>query len=151
MFNGGTLLDHTAILFGCGMATGTRATTNLPLVLAGGGFKHGEHKVYPQPDQERVPAANLLLSILQNSESRSISSAPTMEVFVARIFFQLVFQAPPRCSDMIHRKCHCLACTVLSTRTKSDSCCHSHSPPTNQPWATSRKSTDCSSCSLSSG
>ena len=67
VFNGGTLLDHTAILFGCGMATGTHSTTNLPLVLAGGGFKHGEHKVYPQPDQERVPAANLLLSILQNS------------------------------------------------------------------------------------
>ena len=40
---------------------------NLPLVLAGGGFKHGEHKVYPDHDSNRVPAANLLLSILQNS------------------------------------------------------------------------------------
>ncbi|HBV62214.1 MAG TPA: hypothetical protein DEF45_04250 [Rhodopirellula sp.] len=65
--NGGTLFDHTAILFGCGMASGTHSTTNLPLVLAGGGFKHGEHKVYPEADHERVPAANLLLSILQNS------------------------------------------------------------------------------------
>ena len=67
LINGGTLFDHTAILFGCGMASGTHSTTNLPLVLAGGGFKHGEHKVYPEADQERVPAANLLLSILQNS------------------------------------------------------------------------------------
>ena len=67
MINGGTLFDHTAILFGCGMASGTHSTTNLPLVLAGGGFKHGEHKVYPDANHERVPAANLLLSILQNS------------------------------------------------------------------------------------
>ena len=65
--NGGTLFDHTSILYGCGMATGTHSTKNLPLVLAGGGFKHGEHKVYPEPDGQRVPAANLLLSILQNS------------------------------------------------------------------------------------
>jgi hypothetical protein len=64
--NGGRLLDHTSILFGCGMATGTHSTKNLPLVLAGGGFKHGEHKVYPEADGERIPAANLLLSILQN-------------------------------------------------------------------------------------
>lgn len=62
--NGGSLFDHTAVLFGCGMATGTHSTKNLPLVLAGGGFKHGEHKVYPEPDNQRIPAANLLLSIL---------------------------------------------------------------------------------------
>ena len=65
--NGGTLLDHTSILYGCGMASGTHSTKNMPLVLAGGGYKHGEHKVYPEPDGQRVPAANLLLSILQNS------------------------------------------------------------------------------------
>ena len=63
--NGGTLLDHTCVLYGCGMATGTHSTTNLPLLLAGGGFKHGEHKVYPSKKSERVPAANLLLSILR--------------------------------------------------------------------------------------
>ncbi|MCH1441692.1 MAG: DUF1552 domain-containing protein [Rubripirellula sp.] len=67
LINGGTLFDHTAILFGCGMASGTHSTTNLPLVLAGGGFQHGEHKVYPDANHERVPAANLLLSILRNS------------------------------------------------------------------------------------
>ena len=65
--NGGTLFDHTSILYGCGMASGTHSTKNMPLVLAGGGYKHGEHKVYPEPDGQRVPAANLLLSILQNS------------------------------------------------------------------------------------
>ena len=65
--NGGTLFDHTTVLYGCGMAAGTHQTKNLPLVLAGGGFKHGEHKVYPKEEIHRVPAANLLLSILQNS------------------------------------------------------------------------------------
>jgi len=65
--NGGTLFDHTSILYGCGMATGTHSTKNLPLLLAGGGYQHGEHKVYPEADSERIPAANLLLSILQHS------------------------------------------------------------------------------------
>jgi len=66
LLNGGSLLDHTAILFGCGMATGTHSTKNLPLILGGGGFNHGEHRVYPDVDTQRVPAANLLLSILQS-------------------------------------------------------------------------------------
>jgi len=60
------LLDHTMVFFGCGMATGTHSTKNLPLLLAGGGFKHGESKIYPEADAQRVPAANLLLSMLQN-------------------------------------------------------------------------------------
>jgi hypothetical protein len=63
--NGGTLLDNTTVMWGCGMATGPHSTKNLPLLLAGGGFKHGEHKVYSDEDSKRVPAANLLLSILQ--------------------------------------------------------------------------------------
>jgi hypothetical protein len=66
LINGGTLFDHTMIFFGCGMATGTHSTKNLPLLLAGGGFKHGESKIYPEEDPRRVPAANLLLSMLQN-------------------------------------------------------------------------------------
>lgn len=64
--NGGTLFDHTMILFGCGMATGTHSTKNLPLLLAGGGFKLGQHVVLPDEKGKRVPAANLLLSMLQN-------------------------------------------------------------------------------------
>jgi hypothetical protein len=62
----GTLFDHSAILFGCGMATGPHSTRNLPIVLAGGGFKHGQHLVLPEPKSERLRASNLLLSIAQN-------------------------------------------------------------------------------------
>ena len=64
--NGGNLFDHTMILYGCGMATGTHSTRNMPLVLAGGGFKLGEHRVYPEEKEYRVKACNLLLSMLQN-------------------------------------------------------------------------------------
>jgi len=64
--NGGTLFDHTMILFGCGMATGTHSCKNMPLVLAGGGFKLGEHRALPEGKTERVKACNLLLSMLQN-------------------------------------------------------------------------------------
>ena len=64
--NGGTLFDHTMILFGCGMATGTHSCKNMPLVLAGGGFTLGEHVVLPEGKFERVKACNLLLSMLQN-------------------------------------------------------------------------------------
>ena len=64
--NGGTLRDHTTVMFGCGMATGPHSTKNLPLLVAGGGFEHGKHKCYPDDESQRIPAANLLLSILQN-------------------------------------------------------------------------------------
>ncbi len=64
--NGGKLFDHTMILFGCGMATGTHSCKNMPLVLAGGGFKLGQHHALPEQDPYRVKACNLLLSMLQN-------------------------------------------------------------------------------------
>ncbi len=64
--NGGTLFDHTMILYGCGMATGTHSCRNMPLVLAGGGFKLGEHRVMPAREPHRLKACNLLLSMLQN-------------------------------------------------------------------------------------
>jgi hypothetical protein len=64
--NGGTLLDHTVVLYGCGMATGQHTTRNLPLLLAGSTFRLGEHRVLPDTRTERLPAANLLLSILQH-------------------------------------------------------------------------------------
>lgn len=64
--NGGSLLDHTMVLFGCGMATGTHSCRNMPLLLAGGGFKLGEHRVMPSQESHRDKACNLLLSMLQN-------------------------------------------------------------------------------------
>lgn len=61
-----SLLDNTMVLFGSGMGNGNaHVNKDLPLILAGGGFKHGEHKVYPKEDIKRVPLCNLYLSMLQ--------------------------------------------------------------------------------------
>jgi hypothetical protein len=61
----GTLLDHTMVLFGSGMGNAnSHINTNLPIVLAGGGFKHGGHRAFPQTGPGRLPLSNLYLSLL---------------------------------------------------------------------------------------
>jgi hypothetical protein len=61
----GSLLDQTMVLMGSGMGNANAHTNrDLPIILAGGGFKHGEHKAYPTASRERVPLANLYLSML---------------------------------------------------------------------------------------
>lgn len=63
---GGTLLDSTTVLFGSGMGNANAHTnSNLPIILAGGGFKHGEHKVYAAKGPCRQMLCNLYLSLLQ--------------------------------------------------------------------------------------
>jgi hypothetical protein len=61
----GNLLDHTMVLMGSGMGNAnSHVNTNLPIILAGGGFKHGEHKAYPQSGLGRTQLCNLYLSML---------------------------------------------------------------------------------------
>ncbi len=63
--DGHTLLDRTMVLFGSGMGNGSsHSNRDLPVLLAGGGFKHGEHKVYPDAGK-RVPLCNLFTTMLQ--------------------------------------------------------------------------------------
>jgi hypothetical protein len=62
----GTLLEHSMVLFGSGMANANAHTNvNLPIVLAGGGFKHGEHRAYPMTGLHRQPLCNLYVTLLQ--------------------------------------------------------------------------------------
>jgi Protein of unknown function (DUF1552) len=62
----GTLLDHSMVLFGSGMGNANSHTnSNLPIILAGGGFAHGQHKAYPTKGLHRQPLCNLFLSMLQ--------------------------------------------------------------------------------------
>jgi len=62
----GTLLDSTMVLLGSGMGNAnSHINTDLPILLAGGGFKHGEFKEYPQEARKRVPLSNLYVSLLQ--------------------------------------------------------------------------------------
>lgn len=62
----GTLFDNAITLFGSGMGNGNaHVNTDLPIILAGGGYKLGEHKRYPAEKGKRVPLCNLYLSLLQ--------------------------------------------------------------------------------------
>ena len=61
--NGKTLLDNTMALFGSGMGNASsHSNKNLPLLLAGGGFKHGQHVRF---EKGSTPACNLFVSMLQ--------------------------------------------------------------------------------------
>ena len=60
----GTLLDHTAILFG-GAQTASHVGSSFPTILAGGkalGFKHGQHVKW---SKDKRPMSDLYLTILQ--------------------------------------------------------------------------------------
>ena len=60
--DGSSMLDSTQVLFGSGMGSGSRhSNDNLPLILAGGGWKHGQHI----DGQRKQPLCNLYLSMLQ--------------------------------------------------------------------------------------
>jgi hypothetical protein len=81
---GETLLDRTMILYGSNMGNAnTHVTTNLPVLFAGGGFRHGQHLAF---DQERnYPLPNLFVSVLQQlgiEEDRFATSTGTMRGLV---------------------------------------------------------------------
>ena len=62
---GGNLLDRTQILYGsCLGNANSHSNQNLPLILAGGGFRHGQHLAFDTVNN--TPLANLYLSMLQN-------------------------------------------------------------------------------------
>ncbi len=59
-----TLLDSTAVLFGSGMGNAnSHVNTDLPIVLAGGGYGRGEFRRTPGKGLNRVPLSNLLLEM----------------------------------------------------------------------------------------
>lgn len=60
------LLDQTMVLYGtCMGSANAHSNHNLPVLLAGGGFKHGQHIAFdPQPGKN-YPLANLYVSMLQ--------------------------------------------------------------------------------------
>lgn len=61
---GDRLLDRTMVLFGSNMGdANTHNNTNLPILLAGGGLKHGQHLAY-RHDHNR-PLCDLFVTMLQ--------------------------------------------------------------------------------------
>lgn len=60
------IFDNTLIVFGSGMSdASSHSNRNLPVLLAGGGLEHRGHLVCPSDQHQRVPLANLWLSVLQ--------------------------------------------------------------------------------------
>jgi len=61
---GQRLLDRTMVLFGSNLGdANTHDNSNLPILLAGGGFKHGQHLAFEREDNK--PLCNLFVSMLQ--------------------------------------------------------------------------------------
>jgi hypothetical protein len=59
-----TLLDNTSVFFGSNLGSGnSHSCKNLPVLLAGGGFKHGTHLAFDP--KNGPPLANLYVSLLQ--------------------------------------------------------------------------------------
>jgi hypothetical protein len=62
--DGESLLDRTMVLYGtCMGSANSHSNVNLPVLLAGGGFKHGQHLAFDQ--QNNYPLTNLFVSMLQ--------------------------------------------------------------------------------------
>ena len=58
------LLDRTMVLYGTPMGSAnSHSNVNLPVLLAGGGFKHGQHLAFDTTNN--YPLANLYVSMLQ--------------------------------------------------------------------------------------
>jgi hypothetical protein len=72
-----TLIDRAMDLYGSNMGNAnSHVTTNLPVIFAGGGFRHGQHLAF---DTERnYPLPNLYVSMLQQLgiETERFASPP---------------------------------------------------------------------------
>jgi hypothetical protein len=61
---GASLLDRTSVFFSSNLADASKhSVKNMPVLLAGGGFKHGQHLAFDE--NKNPPLCNLFVSILQ--------------------------------------------------------------------------------------
>lgn len=76
----GRLLDRTAVVFGSNLGNASaHDTKNMPMFIAGGGFKHGQHLAFDRANN--YPLCNLYVSILQRmgiEADRFASSSGTL-------------------------------------------------------------------------
>lgn len=79
---GGNLLDHTSVLFGSNLGNASsHSWKNLPIILAGGGYKHGAYVAHDK--KNNTPLANLFVPLAQRMgvevESFGHSTKSTVE------------------------------------------------------------------------
>ena len=73
----GSLLENTIALFDSNLGnSNSHDTRNLPLLLSGGGFKHGQHIALDT--KNNTPLCNLFVQMLQrmNVETDTFGSSP---------------------------------------------------------------------------
>ena len=74
--DGATLLDRTMVLYGSNLGdANAHSTTNLPTLLAGGGFRHGQHLAFDRG--RNYPLPNLFVSMLQRMGIEETSFGPS--------------------------------------------------------------------------
>ena len=61
---GEPLLDSTIVLFEVVWVTRVLIRRNLPIMLAGGGFQHGQHHRFERTGYDGRPLSNLFVTIL---------------------------------------------------------------------------------------
>ena len=78
--HGGNLLDHTAVLLTSNLGNASsHDNRNMPVLVAGGGFRHGQHLAFDR--RNNYPLPNLYVSVLQRiglEQSRFSTSTGTM-------------------------------------------------------------------------
>ena len=82
--SGSSLLDNTTVLFGSNLGNASSHNcTNLPIIVAGGGFRHGKHIAHDS--KSNTPLSNLFVSFAQRmgieSDSFGSSSAAGVNGF----------------------------------------------------------------------
>jgi hypothetical protein len=74
--NGNPLLDHTMVLLGSNLGdASSHNNRNMPIILAGGDFKHGQHLAFGRTQNEALP--KLYVKILQKLGLETDSFAHT--------------------------------------------------------------------------
>ena len=78
---GGSLLDHTSVLLTSNLGNASNHDNrNMPVLFAGGGFRHGQHLAFDR--DHNYPLPNLFVSVLQQTGlefDRFATSTGTME------------------------------------------------------------------------
>jgi hypothetical protein len=83
---GERLLDRTMVLYGSNLGEANiHDNTNLPIILAGGGFKHGQHIAFKRDNN--TPLCNLFVSMLQRMgiEADAFGSSDSSAVGLSQI------------------------------------------------------------------
>ncbi|MEC5127100.1 DUF1552 domain-containing protein [Verrucomicrobiales bacterium BCK34] len=77
-----SLLDSTSVVFGSGMGNASsHKNSDLPIILAGGGYRHGEFKKVASSGPNKVPLSNLFLDIAQNMGVEAEAFGPSTGTF----------------------------------------------------------------------